>query len=780
MSEERKNGTNQKTGVKPTSANGPGNAPGENDTYNVIGTRPIRHDGADKVTGRAIYGGDFSLPGMLYANVLRSPHAHARIVSIDTSAAEAMPGVFAAVTAKDLPRIADKMADLGEGSFNFKWISDNVLASDKVLYKGHSVAAVAATSLQIADEALKLIKVVYEVLQPAVDVQAAMAEGAPLLHSDLRTKSLGEVTDTPSNVSTFFRHEKGDIEQGFKEAEVVVEREFKTATVHQGYIESHNVTAVWRLDGRIDIWTSTQGAFGVRDQVAQVLDYPVSKVRVTPLEIGGGFGGKTTIYIEPTAALLSKKTGRPVKIVMSRADVFQGTGPTPGSWMRVKIGAKKDGTITAAEADLRFEAGAYPGSAVGAASICIFAPYDIPNGRIEGYDVVVNKPKSAAYRAPGATQAAFAAEQVIDEVAEKIGMDPLDFRLKNVAREGTRRVDGPVFPRIGSYEVLKAAREHPHYSAPLGGPNRARGVAHGFWMNGGGQSSCTISVNSDGTVTLVEGSVDIGGSRAAIAMQAAEVLGIRAEDVRPQVPDTDSIGYTGVTGGSRTTFATGLAAVEAARDTLRLMTERLASIWIVPAESISYDVNASLFTTSVKPKERTTFKELSETLMETGGTVTGRANLSAKGAGGAFATHIVDLELDPETGKVQILRYTTIQDVGRAVHPAYVEGQMQGGAVQGIGWALWEGYFYDDKGSMLNPSLLDYKLPTALDVPMIETVIIEVPNPNHPYGVRGVGEVPIVPPPPAIANALYRLVGERMTELPMTSVRILEKLGVLI
>ena len=756
-----------------------GSANGTSDGYKVIGTRPIRHDGTDKVTGHAIYGGDFRLPGMLYGKILRSPHAHAHIRSIDTTQAATYPGVRAVMTSADLPRIADKMADLGEGTFNFKWVSDNVLASDRALYKGHAVAAIAATSPHIAEEALKLIKVDYEELPAVLDAPSAMADGAPLLHEDMVTESLGKKATKKSNIATFFRHELGNIERGFAAADVVVERVFTTATVHQGYIEPHPAVALWNPDGRIEIWTSTQGAFGVRDQVAQVLDVPVSKIKVTPLEIGGGFGGKISIYVEPVAAILSKLTGKPVKIVMTRSEVFQGTGPTPGCWMRVKMGAKSDGRLTAAEADLRFEAGAYPGSAVGAGSVCIFASYDIPNGRIDAYDVVVNKPKSAAYRAPGSTQVAFATEQVMDELAQRLKIDPLDFRMKNAAKEGSRRIDGPVYPRIGSFEVLQAARNHPHYSAPLGGPNRGRGVAHGYWMNGGGQSACNISANADGTVTLIEGSTDIGGTRTSIAQQAAEVLGIPVLDVKPIVADTDSIGYTGVTGGSRTTFASGLAAIAAANDLIRQMRERAATIWEVKPAAV--DFAAGTFSTgSGATAKSASFADLAGKLFQTGGTLTGRANIDAHGAGGAFATAIVDLEVDPETGKVQILRYTAIQDVGKAIHPAYVEGQMQGGAVQGIGWALHEGYFFDAKGGMLNPSLLDYKLPTALDVPMIDTVIVEVPNPSHPYGVRGVGEVPIVPPPAAIANAICRAIGKRLFDLPMTEVKILEATGVLV
>jgi xanthine dehydrogenase molybdenum-binding subunit len=749
----------------------------EPQTFRVIGTRPIRHDGTDKVTGRALYGADLRLPGTLHGRILRSPLAHARIRRIDASKALALPGVQAVVTSDDLPDPGNRIVELGEGAINLGHLSANCLARGKVLYKGQAVAAVAATSPHLAEEAVRRIEVDYEPLPPVVDVLAAMQPGAPLLHEDLVTQSLTGLPEgdgRPSNIAKHFQFVLGDPETAFAHADVVLEREFRTATVHQGYIEPHNATALWNPDGQLTIWCSTQGAFTVRAQVAALLQIPISRIRVIPMEIGGGFGGKIRVYLEPVAALLSRKTGKPVKMVMSRAEVFEGTGPTPGSYIRVKLGADRSGRLLAAQAYLAYEAGAFPGSPVGAGAMCVFACYDIPNVRIDGYDVVVNKPATSAYRAPGATNAAFAVETVVDELCEQLGMDPLDFRLRNGAREGTRRADGPVYPRIGMLETVEAAKKHPHYTAPLGGPYRGRGVASGFWFNCGLKSSVTASVNADGTVSLVEGSTDIGGTRTSVAMQLAEALGLRAEDVRPVVADTDTVGYTDVTGGSRVTFATGWAAYEAAQDIKRQMIACAAQIWETTPEDVSYD--AGILICRSDPSKRLTFKELAALLHATGGTIVGRASVDPPGVGGAFSTQIADVEVDPETGKVTILRFTVVQDAGRAIHPSYVEGQMQGGAVQGIGWALMEGYLYNDRGEMLNPSFLDYRLPTALDLPPIDTVIVEVPNPGHPYGVRGVGEVPIVPPPAAIANAIYRAVGVRLRELPMTPERVLRAL----
>jgi CO/xanthine dehydrogenase Mo-binding subunit len=742
----------------------------ETTQYRVIGTRPIRHDGTDKVTGRALYGADVQMAGLLHGRVLRSPLAHARIRNVDVSAALALPGVHAVATSADLPDPGDRIADLGEGAINLQHLSSNVLARGKVLYQGHAVAAVAADDPNIAEQALSLITVDYEPLAPVIEVRAAMKPGSPLLHDKLFTRSLGKSADKPSNIAKHYQFKLGDIEAGFNAAAVVIDREFKTATVHQGYIEPHNATASYSADGTVTIWTSTQGAFTVRAQVSELLQVPVSSIRVIPMEIGGGFGGKIRVYLEPVVAILSRKTGRPVKVLMNRAEVFEGTGPTPASYIRVKIGSDASARITAAQACLAYEAGAFPGSPVAAGAMCVFACYDMPNVLVDGYDVVVNKPATSAYRAPGATNAAFATETVIDEICERLRIDPLDFRLKNAAKEGTRRADGPVYPRIGMVETVQAAKSHPHYSAPLGGANRGRGVASGFWFNAGMRSSASASVNADGSVSLVEGSTDIGGTRTSIAMQLAEALGIRAEDVRPVVGDTDAVGYTDVTGGSRVTFATGWAAYEAAQDIKRQMAARAAQIWDVPADRVVYETGSLRCLDDAT--KRMTFRELAGQLQATGGTIVGRASVDPSGAGGAFATHIVDVEIDRDTGKTTVLRYTAVQDAGRAIHPSYVEGQMQGGVVQGIGWALNEEYVYNDKGEMTNASFLDYRMPTSLDLPMIDTVIVEVPNPGHPFGVRGVGEVPIVPPPAAIANAIYRAVAVRLRELPMSPARV--------
>ncbi len=741
--------------------------------YKVIGRRPVRHDGVDKVTGRAVYGADVQLPGMLYGKVLRSPHAHARIKSIRTDKALALEGVKAVVTAADLPDSAGRSANLGElGEVPLQHISHNVLASGKVLYQGHAIAAVAATSSHLAEEALDLIEVEYEVLPPVLEVLQAMQENAPLLHEDLFTMELGQKSNRPSNIASHQTFQRGDVKAGFAAADHILEREYRSATVHQGYIEPHAATAVWSADGHVTLWCTTQGAFSMRTCVHQVLGIPVSKLKVIPTEIGGGFGGKIPAYGEPVAALLARKARRPVKVVMDRTEVFLGTGPTSGSYVKLKMGVKRDGRIVAAEAKLAYEAGGFPGSIVGAGGLCLLAPYKIENFVIEMYDVVVNKPKTAAYRAPGAPNSEHATEAMIDEFCDLLKMDPLEFRLKNAAKEGDAQANDVRYPRIGCIETLEAARASEHYRSKLTGPNRGRGVAAGYWMNAGLTSSVVARLNSNGTVTLAEGSTDIGGTRTSIAMQLAESLGIRAEDVIPSVVDTDSVGYTEVTGGSRVTYATGYAAYEAGQALRRQLIEQAAKLWKVEPERVLFEDGD--FRDRDDAARKISLPELAETLAHRSVDICACITVTPQKPGGAFGVHIADVEVDPETGKVTILRYTAVQDVGKAIHPSYVEGQMQGGVVQGIGWALNEEYVYNDEGRMLNASFLDYRMPTCLDLPMIETIIVEVPNHGHPYGVRGVGEVPIVPPLATIANAIAHATGVRLYELPMSPPRVVK------
>ena len=744
--------------------------------FKWVGTRPIRPDGVDKVTGRAKFGADYSFPGMLVGKILRSPHAHARIESIDTSKAEALAGVKAVVTSADFPEQASEFVGPERVQVNFAHMTRNIMAREKAMYEGHALAAVAATSSEIADEALSLIDVKYEILPHVIDVMQAIEPGAPLLHDDMITRGVDPAPSEPSNISKRTEFSLGDLEVGFAQADVVIEREFTTAPVHQGYIEPHACLARWNQDGQAEIWCSSQGHFVVRTLTAKLLGMNAADLKVIPAEIGGGFGGKTIVYLEPVALALSRKSGRPVKAVMTREEVFKATGPTSGSAMTIKIGATKDGKITGADGVFYFQAGAFPGSPVMNAAMCGFAPYALEHVRSIGYDVVVNRPKAAAYRAPGSPIAAFGIESVLDELAKKLGIDPLELRLKNAAKEGTQAPYGPVFPRIGYVETLEALRDHPHFKETLG-ENQGRGIASGYWFNGGGESSATVHVNGDGSIVVATGSPDIGGSRASMALMAAETLGVDYDQVRPIVADTASVGYTHVTGGSRVTFATGLAVIEASKKVIGQMRERAALIWEVDPEGVVWEDGAAKPASSnVGEFEPMTLKEIAAKTAQTGGPIGASAGANPGGVAPGFSTQVCDVEVDPETGHVTILRFTASQDVGQAIHPSYVEGQIQGGVVQGIGWALNEEYIYNDEGHLENAGFLDYRMPVASDLPMIEAVLVEVPNPNHPYGVKGVGEVNICPTMAAIANAIEQAVGVRMQELPMSPPRLLAAL----
>jgi len=744
----------------------------------VVGTRPLRPDGVDKVTGRARYGADYNLPGQLIGKVLRSPHAHARIKAIDISAALALPGVKAVVTRDDFAEMPNEFASAGELTVNYRAVTRNMMAREKVLYDGHPVAAVAAVSESVARAALALIKVEYEVLPHVIDVVEAMRPDAPLLHEEQYTEGVKPKPDRPSNIAKRLEYGHGDVAAGFAKADVIVEREFNTKPVHQGYIEPQACLASYSEDGQAELWTCTQGHFVFRAQCAKLLQMDVSKIRVTPTEIGGGFGGKNNVYNEPLAIALSRKSNRPVKMVMTREEVFRATGPTPGANVKVKIGCTLGGRITAAQAEVNFQAGAFPGSPVNQASMCAFTRYDLANVRVVGHDVTVNRPKVAAYRAPGAPIVVFGVESVIDELSKKLGLDPIEFRLKNAAKEGTQTYYGPKLSRIGYIETLEAARAHPHYSAPLG-PNQGRGVATGFWFNIGNETTCALNLQPDGTLTLNLGTIDVaGGSRASLSMMVAEELGIALERVRPIIGDTSTLGFNFVTAGSRSTFASGMAGVIAARQMIETLRARVAKIREVPLEAVAWkNGRAEPVDARVVKFEPMSLAEIAAMAGRTGGPIAGHAEINAQGAGPGFGAHIVDVEVDRETGAVKILRYTVVQDVGKAIHPAYVEGQMQGGAAQGIGWALNEEYVYGADGVLQNPGFLDYRVPVASDLPRIDTVIVEVPNPNHPYGVRGCGEVPIISPMAAIANAIENAVGVRLYAQPFSPPHVLEALG---
>ena len=742
--------------------------------YDVVGTRPIRPDGADKVTGRAKYGADHKIAGQLTGKVLRSPYPHARIKSIDISKALALTGVKAIVTRDDFPDHGTEFVPAGEMLINYRDVVRNVMAREKVLFEGHPVAAVAATSESIARAALKLIKVDYEILPHVIDVVEAMKPDAPIVEDGMITAGVTPPPTKPSNVAKRVEFGMGDIEKGFKEADLIIEREFNTQPVHQGYIEPHACVASVSEDGTAELWTTTQGHWIARAHCARLLGWDMTKLRVTSSEIGGGFGGKTVVYMEPVALALAMKTRRAVKMVMSREDVMRASGPTSGANVWVKIGVKNDGRIVAGEAILKYQAGCFQGSPVQPGCMCAYAPYDIENVKVVGFDVLSNRPKVAAYRAPGAPISEYAVESVIDEIAQKLGLCPIEMRLKNAAKEGTKAAYGPKFGPVGLIECLEAAKDSAHWKAPLA-KNQGRGVAAGFWFNIGGETTVNLQLNEDGTLTLMAGTPDIGGLRASLAMMAAEELKMDYHKVRPIIADTSSLGYNFVTGGSRSTFSGGLATVDAARSIIKQACGRAAKLWEIPEDAVMWEDGQIRPAGENAGKHKPmTLTDIAKVAGKTGGPIVGVGAIQAQGAAPSFGVHIADTEVDPETGKLTITRYTAIQDAGTAIHPAYVEGQFQGGAVQGIGWALNEEYVYGADGKLQNTGFLDYRMPVASDLPMIDTIIVEVPNPRHPYGVRGIGETPIIPPMAAIASAAARATGVRLFELPMSPPKVLK------
>ena len=753
-----------------TQGNGHGNG------FQVIGQGIPRVDSDERVTGKAVFAADLTLRGTLHAKMVRSPHAHARIKNIDTSRALALPGVVAVVTGDDLPELENAAASVGgETTMEARYLRQYLLAEGTALFQGHPIAAVAATTPQIAEEAVSLVDVEYEPLPVVGDILEGMGPESHVIHPELRTRSLAGLSADPTNVSLHVNSEKGDVEKGFEEADVIVEREFHVEMAHQGYIEPQGCTVEMDNVGHLTIYNTTQGAFRLKAQTATLLNLPQSKVKVVPQEIGGGFGGKGYTVPELPTALLAMKTRRPVKMILNRTEVFQATGPAPDSYSTMKVGAKRSGEITAIQANFILNAGCVPGAGLALNNILVggFSTYKTPNLKYDAYEVVTNKPRTQAYRAPGMPNSGFTVESVLDEVAEKLAMDALDFRIMNVAEDGDPMTDGRPLPSTGFKEILQEVKDHPAWSDPLPA-GRGRGVAMGMRREGAGVSSAHITVNGDGTFNLVIGSVDLTGVRTSLAQIAAETLGVDVPDISASVGDTDSVGFTDGSWGSRTTYVTGTAVLRAAQDALRQLKDRAAFRFSVDSSAIEYADRT--FYVQDNPEQRVTLAELCRTNVGQGvGSILGSGVAGGLAAVTSTGVQIAEVEVDQETGKVYVVRYTVFQDPGQAVNPVEVEGQMQGSVAQGVGWALWEGYDFQN-GLLRNATFLDYRIPTFLDLPTIEAVFVGGPAKEGDFGIRGVGEVGIIPPLPAIANAIYGATGVRMNHAPMSPQRVLAAL----
>ncbi len=743
----------------------------------MLGKPLPRIDARERVTGEAVYPADLMRPGMVQAKIKRSPHAHAIIKRIDTTRADALPGVVATVTAADFPELPiGTMIPMGETGYDMWMVAQINMARRKVHWVGQPIAAVAAVDPHVAEAALALIDVEYELLPTVPHLGVAMAPDAPVLHEHVFTKGVEPRPRAPSNVCSRTVISRGDATGALKNATATASVSVAVDTAHQGYLEPQVVLAEVDANGFATVWASTQGQFTTELMVGRMLDLPLSKLKVVPLEIGGGFGGKIAIHGEAVAVRLAQKCRRPVKLVFTREEVLQGgSGPAAGALIDIAVGADTDGKLTAIEGTYRVDAGGLPGMSPSLMMQASAALYQCPHLNLVGYDIVTNKPRTEAYRGPGGIQVAFAMEQAMDALSQKLGVDPLEFRKRNASVTGSTMPIGTPFPAIGLTTILECIGEHACWRDPLpeGRFPRGRGLALGYWRGTSMTSAAHITISGDGRPMITMGAVDISGTRTTMAQVVAEEFGLPLGDVHIQTADSKSAGYSDPAAGSRVARTTTAALVEASADALQQLRVRAAlRLQCSPADLV---YSSGRFSSRLAAGTSITLAELMQATL-TEGAIVGRGTSSNLPLGVEIGAHVCDVEVDTDTGQVTVLRYTAFQDVGLALNPMAVEGQIEGSVVQGLGWALTEGFDYDADGRLRNASLLDYRLPTALDVPTIDAVIIETPVPGVPYGVRGVGEVPIVPVAGAVANAIARATGTRVWQMPMTPERVLNAL----
>jgi CO/xanthine dehydrogenase Mo-binding subunit len=740
----------------------------------IVGQPIPRIDAAAKVTGATQYVADIRLPRMVHAKVLRAPWGHARITRIDLSRAAAHPGVLLAVTGRDLEVEREPAAR-----------HRAILAVDRVVFHGQPVAAVVATDPHIAEEALDLIEVEYERLPAVLDPLHALAEDAPLVRRSRQELDLEEqgahsasatgplqTAERPSNVVAQVEFKRGDVAQGFAEADVVLEGTYRVAKVHQGYLEPHATIADCDRFGNVTVWTTTQGPFMARQNIAAILGLPETKVKVIGMEVGGGFGAKN-ILLAPLCARLAQRLRRPVKLVLSRSEDLRAALPAAPCVVEIKTGVRRDGTLTAIEGRVVFAAGAFPGAPMPAGTLLLGASYKFPHLHIRGYEVLTHQVSVGAYRAPGAPQVAFAIESQMDRMAEAIGMDPLAFRLMNAVEEGYPQPNGQPWPRIGLKECLLALREHPAWQRRGTVPGRGTGIAVGGWGGGLQPSSAAVRLNADGTAGVIVGSADITGTNTALVQIAAEALGLPLEDVRLITGDTDTAPWAGTSGGSKIVYTLGNAVKQAAEDARQQLLEIAGDL--MDASPADLEIVGRQIRVKGSPDRSIPVRKVtaeSVAIRTKYSPILGRGSVPMRRQAPGFTAQLAEVEVDRDTGAVRLTDYVAVQDAGRAINPMAVAGQIQGGAAQSIGYALLEEMMYDEHGRLRNPTLLDYRQATAVDLPPIDVVLVEVPSPDGPYGARGVGEPSIIPAPAAIANAIAHATGVRLYETPMTPERV--------
>jgi CO/xanthine dehydrogenase Mo-binding subunit len=741
----------------------------------VVGQRLPRMDAEEKVRGEAIFAPDVRLPGMLVGKCLPSSHAHAEILSIDTSQAEALPGVRAVITAADIPIVDGYEPDNRHHAF---------LARRFALFAGQAVAAVAADDLATAEAALDRIGVEYRPLPVVHNLHEAIRPDSPAVSREAaagaENQAATEERKSPNVVNPFL-FEHGDTVAAFAASDVVVEGVYTVPALHQGYLEPHAVTAHWDRPDHVTVWQCVQGAFGARDLIAKTLGIPHTQITMNTTEIGGGFGGKDGGLFAPLAILLAQKARRPVQLVLTRQEELIAANPAPCAVLRLKTGARQDGTLTALEAEVLLDVGAFSAywdPVVGILWL-LGSNYRFQAWRLAGQELLTNRASVGAYRAPGAAMAAFATESQMDEIARRLGLDPLAFRLQNVALEGDPLPNLQPQVQSGAKEVLAALARHPAWTSPPpprqgdDGLLHGRGLALGSWGAARGPASAVAILEAGGQIRIVLGTVDLTGSFTSLAQIAAEALGVSAQQIVMSKASPDHAPYAPISGGSQTIYAMGSAVKAAALDLRAKILACAAQELAVPEAEL--EVNDEGAFVAVQPERSCSFQKLYQLETEWAakvGPLVGLGSTPLRQPTRSIAVSVAEVAVDRETGRVTLTRLTTAQDVGKAINPLSVEGQIQGAAAQSAGMALWEELMIDEEGQVLNPRLLDYRMPTAADLPMIETIVVETEGGDGPHGAKGVGEPPMVPPAAAVANAVAAALGTRIYDLPITPERV--------
>ena len=732
-------------------------------TQSAIGRSITRGEGPDKVTGKSIYTADISVPGMLWGRVLRSPYPYARIVSIDTSKALALPGVYAVVTGQDVPetRVGRRMLDMP------------ILAQDVVRFVGEKVAAVAAGSKDICDEALLLIEVEYEELDAVFDAEEAMESSAPDLHPDM--DSYTGLPQPPSGIKNTFAHitwEKGDIEQGFKESDIIFEHSFNAQLMHQAYIEPHACIVDASEGNQVNIWANNKDPYMLRDQVSAAWGVPTENIVLHPTSIGGDFGGKGSFMDVPLCYYLSKYSGRPVKMVMDYIQELMAGNPRHPAVMTIKTGVMKDGTIVARQARAIFDSGAYgafkPRAYLGGADhLC--GVYRMPNARIDSYTVYTNNVPRGHMRSPAKPQVVFAVESHMDMIAAELHMDPYEFRLKNVMREGDASPIGRHWSQIKALDTLEAANKAANVSKTRPA-NTGIGMAMTDLVQGTGQFAAKIGLSDEGKPELHMAFWDTGtGSHTVLRQMVAEELTLNTSDVQIILETTANMPFSAGSGGSRVTLSAGKAVVAAAVDLRQKLVEAASPLLDAPEDQVSLQ-NGLLMAAGRSVT-------IAEVLAATGSeSLTGEAHQTPEAPDlTSFCTQIAEVHVDPETGEITVKKIISAHDIGAILNPLNHQGQIEGGMIQGLGYALMEELELED-GHISNLSFGDYKIPTSADIPTMETVLIQGDVGPAPYESKGIGESSNIPVAGAIANAVFDAVGVRITDLPVTADKVLSKL----